>query len=468
MVTSSLVTSTAKSRKNANAFLVSFCMASCGYFAISSGGWDTATSAVHRSLRYVSSDYVLPGFEDKQAFTRIKNGRKFLGYTSSAWEEEWLAHMDEWQKEQTICDHILDDDGWAKMRRFLEATCTRYPHPSTDHPHRGSPWCAMDDAYNSGGGLFYNRETGMLTVGRQALPEDLQFEDEVRPLSPSADYEDIFSKFTYRDEVTGNTYAEYIEPLVSHLRHPLSQCMNHPMFRKRVLAGGREKAKIDGWMTGEQWDLIVARGYLIPPPPRVRSSDHNGNNDATTPGKTYYFDAGASSWSQGPGGPSLSVLSNYWNRNGMAFDDIRAFEGSTSPEAFYAVVPEEWKDRTTFTQAWIRSLPDLPATDDAELDGPFLPTHITETVSPNDYVIFKLDIDSPTVETNTVLYLLSEEGAADLANIDEFFWEHHVFGNYLMQGIWGMQPGEDDRSIRESAELFLQLRQKGVRSHSWV
>ena len=66
------------------------------------------------------------------------------------------------------------------------------------------------------------------------------------------------------------------------------------------------------------------------------------------------------------------------------------------------------------------------------------------------------------------LHLLSEEGATDLANIDEFFWEHHIYGNYLMRGIWGVKPGQDDRSIRESAELFLQLRQRGVRSHSWV
>ena len=459
-MTITMTSSHTPSRRSAT-LMVSFCMASCGgYFAISSGG---IGSTIRRSLRYVPTDYVLPDFEEKQAFTRTKDGRKFLGYTSSAWEEEWLAHMDEWQADRTICDHVLDDDGWAKMRRFLEATCTRYPDPSTDHPHRGSPWCSMDDAYNSGGGLFYNRETGMLTVGRQALPEDLKFEDDVRPLAPSADYEDVFSKFTYRDEVTGNTYDEYIEPLVSHLRHPLSQCTDHPLFRTRVLSGGTEDLTFHR-MNAEKWHLLVARGYLIPPPPRVRNSDHDGSGKS----KTYYFDAGASSWSRGPGGPSLSVLSNYWNRNGMAFDDIRAFEGSTSPEDFYAVVPEEWKDRTTFTQAWIRSLPGVPATDDADLDGPFLPTHISETVGPDDYVIFKLDIDSPTVEINTVLHLLSEEGAADLANIDEFFWEHHIFGNYLMRGLWGMKPGQDDRSIRESAELFLQLRQRGVRSHSWV
>ena len=220
-------------------------------------------------------------------------------------------------------------------------------------------------------------------------------------------------------------------------------------------------------MTAEEWHLIVARTYLIPPPPRVRTSDHDGNGNGSK-SKTYYFDAGASSWSQGPGGPSLSVLANYWDRNGMTFDDVRAFEGSTSPKDFNAAVPDQWKRRTTFTQAWIRSLPDVPATDDADLDGPFLPTHITETVGPDDYVIFKLDIDSPTVETNTVLHLLSEEGAADLANIDEFFWEHHVYGNYLMRTVWSMRPGQDDRSIRESAELFLQLRQRRVRSHSWV
>lgn len=245
-----MTTPSCKSKRNAALLLVSFCMAmaSCGYLAICSGGIDIGIgigngSTVRRSLRYVPSDYVLPGFEAKQAFTRTKNGRKFLGYTSSAWEEEWLAHMDEWQAAETICDHVLDDAGWAKMRRFLEATCTRYPDPSADHPHRDSPWCMMDDAHNSGGGLYYDRDAGVLTVGVQALPDGLRFEEEVRPLAPSADYEDAFSKFTYRDEVTGNTYDEYIEPLVSHLRHPLSQCTDHPLFRTRVLSGGGRRTK---------------------------------------------------------------------------------------------------------------------------------------------------------------------------------------------------------------------------------
>ena len=427
----------------------------CSSFLVPSG------ALAHRSLRWVPADYTLPGQDaDAESFTRIKNGRKFLGYTSSAWEEEWLTNLDAWEGDRSICEHALSSRDWPKMMRFLEATCSRYP---LDH---SSPWCMMDDNYSHRhGGVYYNRKTGQLAIGQGAASDlaDVEFESEPRPLAPSADYEDIFSKFTYRDETTGNTYDEYIEPLVSHLRHPLAKCVNHPNFAKHVIGTPHESQK--GTINVA---LTLARGYLLPPPPRVRTSNNDGSATAaaSSKAKTYLFDAGASNWFQGAGGPSLSVLTELWKRNGMSFDDVRAFEGSTSPETFYNVVPQEWKDKTTFQQAWIRSKPDVPSTSDAALDGPFLPTHIASVVTKDDYVVFKLDIDSPEVEGNTVLHLLSEEGADDLSYIDEFFWEHHVTGNYLMRADWGTPPG--GLSIRDSADLFLRLRKRGVRAHSWV
>ena len=434
-------------------------VASCGLASVAAVGYCVLLSSSAPMInQQTSRNYTRTTDEPGTKFTRNKNGRTFLGYTSSAWEEEWLNNLDAWQDERSICDHVLSTNEWPKMMKSLEATCNRFPVEEEGK----SPWCIMDDNYSHRhGGVYYNRETGQLAIGQNAAPDlaSVEFEAKTRPLDPSAEYEDVLSKFTYRNEGTNETYDEYIEPLVSHLRHPLAKCAGHPDFAKHVISGSSAWSWIPGLRKRkENMVLTLARGYLIPPPPP--------HSISSTSAKTYLFDAGASNWFEGAGGPSLSVLTELFERNGRSFDDVRAFEGSTSPETFDKIVPQEWKDKTTFQQAWIRSRPDVPATSDASLDGPFLPTHIASIVTKDDYVVFKLDIDSPEVEGNTVLHLLSDEGAEDLSYIDEFFWEHHVTGNYLMRPNWGIVPG--GLSIRDSAELFLRLRRRGVRAHSWV
>jgi hypothetical protein len=42
-----------------------------------------------------------------------------------------------------------------------------------------------------------------------------------------------------------------------------------------------------------------------------------------------------------------------------------------------------------------------------------------------------------------------------------------VSGNYLMEE-WGPHRFDNKFSLRASYELFLKLRQKGIRAHSWI
>jgi hypothetical protein len=116
--------------------------------------------------------------------------------------------------------------------------------------------------------------------------------------------------------------------------------------------------------------------------------------------------------------------------------------------------------RTYFNQQWIAS-----SVESSGVSSPFVPTVIRETASKDDYVLFKLDIDSPAVETGTVDYLLSPDND-DLEYIDEFIWEHHV-DNYIMQPFWG-KAMDKTMTIADSYEYFLRLRRQGVRAHSWV
>jgi len=243
--------------------------------------------------------------------------------------------------------------------------------------------------------------------------------------------EHIFSKFTFLDEHTGEEYVEYIEPLVSHLRFPLCHCIdpipNTPSYK---------------------YHYTTFRGWLIPPPPRT-TRNHN---------QALYFDAGASSWSAGSGGPSLKYFYNIWERSGIEFDDIYAFEMTTPVDSFYESVPFYHRGYTHYQQCAVSSKPE-----DDSAETPFIPNMIKRMATKEDYVLFKLDIDSPSVENGNIDFVLSDENNY----IDELIWEHHISGNYLMVE-WGPPEDQDQVSLRGSYDYFLKMRQKGIRAHSWV
>ena len=138
--------------------------------------------------------------------------------------------------------------------------------------------------------------------------------------------------------------------------------------------------------------------------------------------------------------------------------------GTNTEANFYKGVPIEHRERVKYHQAWISSNPNN--TDPVE---PFIPNVIANITKTDDYVFFKLDIDSLGVETGVVDYYLSDEGSGHLQYLDEFAWEHHVRGNHIMARR-GWCPGACDRSksLKESYEYFLSMRKKGIRAHSWV
>ena len=316
-------------------------------------------------------------------------------YHSSLWEQQWLDNIETWQNGK-ICDMIAKQQ--PQLRAFMNATCSAL----TD-----TAWCLLDDSVHQ---LWYNTKTGTLS---KTKPRTIRHVDAVSAVHPTD--ANIFSRFEWPDG-----RVEFIEPLVSHLRHPMMHC-------------------------GDGNALFVDRSYVIPPPNLIAA-------------KSYYFDAGASSWSSGAGGPSLSYFTTVWERHGIEFDQIEGWEGSTTPANFYKTVPPKYRDRTHYHQQWIASSPDQTA--------PFVPTVIRRTADKEDYVLFKLDIDNGAVEKGTVDHLLSDDND-DLDWIDEFVWEHHV-KNYIMQPMgWGNSI-DTSMSIADSYQYFLRLRQKGVRAHSWV
>ena len=179
---------------------------------------------------------------------------------------------------------------------------------------------------------------------------------------------------------------------------------------------------------------------------------------------SYYYDGGASLWNRGAGGPSLSYFTTVWERHNISFDKVFAFEGSGDELKFNESVPFIWKNRTTFNNVFISSDPTIN-----NESSPFLPMLIQNSTRKEDYVLFKLDIDSAGIENNIMEYLLADDNDA-LDYIDEIVYEHHVKGNYLMRRIVGNWAAQEEglTTIEESYQLFLAFRKKGIRAHSWV
>lgn len=94
---------------------------------------------------------------------------------------------------------------------------------------------------------------------------------------------------------------------------------------------------------------------------------------------------------------------------------------------------------------------------------------IKRLVRPEDFFVFKLDIDSAPIEELIVQSLLADDpdhgGASAL--VDELMFEHHV-NFWPMNSPWGLAPtSKKDGDLLTSYNLFRELRKKGIRTHSW-
>lgn len=345
--------------------------------------------------------------------------RKFVSYTSSTWEQLWLDNVDQWAQNQSICS-VLMEDQISYVHDFMNLSCTnRYDETPA---YLGAKWCKIDDAWAP---IWYDTATrGKTPMLLFRKPINLTTDvPTLHPVRPSSMNEHVMSKFVFEDETTGEQYVEYIEPLVAALRHPLTHCFRFPTR------------------------FSLSRSYLVPPP------------QINTAANKLYFDAGASSWGIGPGGPSLHYFWQVWKRHGIDFDHVYAYEMTTTEKEFYETVPDhDTRKKVHYKQCAVSSDPDI----DTE-EQPFLPKLIKRVASSkDDYVLFKLDIDSPEVEARNIDFILQDDDNV----IDELAWEHHVDGNYLMLGQWGNITTH--MSLLESYQYFLKLRQKGIRAHSWV
>eukprot|EP00798_Chlamydomonas_sp_ICE-L_P006789 gene6789-30754_t len=273
-----------------------------------------------------------------------------------------------------------------------------------------------------------------------------------------------------------------IEPLFGFLRHPWAECAKTHLLP----------------------DTHLLKNHILLGSVQMPSFFHGRLN--------FYFDMGASTFDAGSGGPSQQWIVDSYKKRGIIFDRLLMWEaGVVDPAGIFKVVPPELQhayqkkrgitfDRLLMWEAGVvdpwgifkvvppelqhayqaggvdpwgifKAVPpelqhayqyfNVPVGTDFTNEGN--PLNIMKRiVKPEDFMVFKIDIDNSDVETKIVDYIMSDSLLPFL--IDEMFYEHHV-NFHLMNKYWGTD--NSPTHIDDSYRIFLSLRKKGIRMHGW-
>ena len=264
------------------------------------------------------------------------------------------------------------------------------------------------------------------------------------------DHDDLLSKMYYRYDCPQSSQSDlivsqYIDPLVGLLRDPLTIC-NYTNIPLTLQSEG-------------EIALQSKRFFLLGP----SAPYHNFQSSELTIAPWLYkpnsqkilVDIGSSYFNGVVDGTSLSTFGmrwfyEYFRSISLHFDRIIAFEVSQyQPEKYWEQIPEDIMGLLTFINVGVD-----PKTK-------FNPWNILKsTATVDDYVIIKLDIDRPELETTLIDQILNDRTISSL--IDEMFFEMHVTINEMMP-YWWTPPGE----LKDTYHLFTKLRNLGIRMHSW-
>lgn len=254
------------------------------------------------------------------------------------------------------------------------------------------------------------------------------------------DATNVLSYFEYWVECEGHEKKQLlktpIEPLFGMLRHPRAvatdetdtRCGNVHFFNRDYL-------------------IPLIHFESVPPlhPPHTRN---------------FYFDLGASTYTGGAGGASMSWFIDTYKKNGIMFDRVLAWESNViNPKEIFNSLPDYPYN--------VMSYYNIPA--DPDVKSSQNPLNVLKSIAKQtDLVIMKIDIDAEKVEADFMNDILNDESISSL--IDELYFEHHV-GLHPMEYPWwrdNPQWQPPIANITESFQLFEKLRKLGIRAHSWV
>lgn len=244
-------------------------------------------------------------------------------------------------------------------------------------------------------------------------------------------------------EQSKQTLNSWVEPLTGHARHPFSYA--------RCCSPSRERYEPYREAIGTHWaDDVFRLDYIL-----VKHRADLFHSERQTHVKSYFFDAGTSFFHS-----SLTWFICAYLQNLVVFDHVYGWEYSLlEPNQFWADVPQKLIPFYSFFNAPVKG-------DFTESMN--IPRLIERLARTDDFVSFKLDIDTPEIEIPLVQQIMAEPALASL--IDEFFFELH-FQCELMYEYWDDVAHEMNGLILDrhhTFEVFSTLRHMGIRAHFWI
>jgi hypothetical protein len=255
-------------------------------------------------------------------------------------------------------------------------------------------------------------------------------------------------------------WMEYIEPITITARHPFAfaTCLDpkRQPYNQYYTKGKPRVARsnVDYILTQSGRNLhnqsYTATGR------RVVSQRNGGSGAILTTPKRFMFDAGTSTFDS-----SLVWFTCAYSQRRVSFDQVYGWEMTLlEPSDYWKRVPPNWKPYWHFHNIPISA-------EDQNPDNPL--TYIKQFASVHDFVSFKLDIDTPSVEMPIALKLLSDPSVTSL--VDEFFFELHFRCEVMTSCGWGKRVPETSYGLMldrpHVLQFFIDLRKRGIRAHIW-
>lgn len=255
-----------------------------------------------------------------------------------------------------------------------------------------------------------------------------------------------FSQMHYRRACFNKEHnaIQLIEPLIGLIRDPLTMCPRVSSVSPKLYLSGESA-------------LQSKRFLLLAPSSPVQINPSLSTNIDTlapwlySPGSQKILIDIGSSYFKSRNGNTAEIgtkwFYDYYKEKSIRFDRIIAYEFQIlDTRRVWAELPEDVYPFYTFINVGV----------EAEM-GRFNPWKMLEAIAkPEDYVVIKLDIDKPPLESALMSQLLDENSRAR-SLIDELFFEKHVSN----------KPESKEDKLKDSYELFTKLRQYGVRTHGW-
>jgi len=348
----------------------------------------------------------------------------FVRYVPSSLETDWAAHLATFPistvRERSFCGDVIS----ARFREPMQA------------------WVRAASVQNA------------------AHPANLE---ELEEAVAALRLNEVFSRFEYRDSCSGEVSEARVAPLAGLLRDARGPCTwgccgtpEAPTGDATYLANPFEPNTED----------IQTKDTVVVDPAHV-SAVARGLAEARAAGRTpraILLDAGASNFRQeGPKSgkvlgewPGTRWLVERYRDLGINFTDIFAWELEPKPGyVFFEGMSPELVAATHFYNFGVSAEPGHPAN----------PLTVLKAVArPGDFVVFKLDIDTGSIEAPIVDALLEDDHARSL--ITDFYYELHYRGKD-MHLFWRYSFTPDSPDLVGATATFRALREKGLKAQMW-